>query len=319
MYNENKLIHRNVLQGDKRVMSFELKVLKLRAVFKAEDNGELPAYLGSTIRGLLGHAMRDSVCVAPNVRCHLCEYSDTCEYTAHFNSAGNVAGSVNPYVLYVPIRNKVYWQRGDLLTFDITIFGRSTLAADFYVSSILLMAEYGWGANRLKFSPVQIMNVYDKSIIWSDGQIWAHNLRPNLVHIKERMTNGVLLRFNSPTRVVMKQKLQRSLSFEQIIQSILTRMSLLLHAYEGVILDLNEEEILKKAQQVQTVEENWRFVDFKRYSRTYNRKLELPSIEGYVRFKGDITPFTPLLEIGEIVQIGKNTTHGFGNYNLYYV
>lgn len=300
-------------------MSFELKVLKLRAIFKAEENGELPAYLGSTIRGLLGHAMRDTVCVYKDVRCHLCELSDTCQYTAHFNSTGNVAGSVNPFVLHVPIRNKMNWQRGDFVTFDITIFGRSTLAADYYLSGILLMAEYGWGINRLKFSPVQIINVYDKSVVWSSGQIWAHNLRPQHLQINKRNTNGVLMRFNSPTRVIMKQKLQRELNFEQIIQSILTRITLVFHAYEGVKIDFDEERLLQKAQEVETIEKEWQFVDFKRYSITYNRKLGLPAIEGYARFKGDITPFTPLLEIGQVLQIGKNTTHGFGNYQLYYV
>lgn len=300
-------------------MSFDLKVLKLRAIFRAEENGKLPAYLGSTIRGLLGHSMRDSVCVEPNVRCHLCKFSENCEYTAHFNSAGNIAGSVNPFVLYVPVRDKTEWKQGDLLTFDITVFGKSTMASDFYVSGILKMREYGWGASRLKFSPVQIMNVFDKSLIWSDGQVWTHNFQPFLLHIPERDASSVLLRFNSPTRVVSKQKLQRKLSFDQIIQAILTRIRLLMHAYEGVVLEFDEERLFEDAKSVRTAEEEWRFVDFKRYSKTYNRKLDLPSIEGFVRFEGDITPFTPLLEIGEVVQIGKNTTHGFGKYDLYYV
>lgn len=127
------------------------------------------------------------------------------------------------------------------------------------------------------------------------------------------------MRFNSPTRVIMKQKLQRELNFEQIIQSILTRITLVFHAYGGVKIDFDEERLLQKAQEVETIEKEWQFVDFKRYSITYNRKLGLPAIEGYARFKGDITPFTPLLEIGQVLQIGKNTTHGFGNYQLYYV
>mgnify|MGYP001186285328 CR=1 FL=1 len=300
-------------------MSLDLKVLKLRAVFRAEENGELPAFLGSTIRGVLGHAMRNSVCISPNTRCHLCQFADDCEYTAHFATAGNIAGSVNPFVLFVPVRNKTEWKRGDLLTFDITIFGKPTMAADFYIRGILMMGNYGWGVRRMKFSPVQIINVYDKSLIWSDGQVWTENFQPFFLEIEGRETNSVLLRFNSPTRVVRSQKLQRKLSFDQVIESVLTRIHLLMHAYEGIVLELDEEALLEAAKSIRTVEEAWQFVDFKRYSKTYNRKLGLPSIEGFVRFEGDITPFTPLLELGEIVQIGKNTTHGFGNYDLFYV
>lgn len=301
-------------------MSLDLKVLKLRAVFRAEENGELPAYLGSTIRGVLGHALRNSVCVTtPNVRCHECPFSETCEYTAHFYSTGNIAGSVNPFVLHVPIRNKTKWERGDILSFDITIFGKSTLAADFYVNGILNMAHYGFGINRLKFTPVHIINVFDKTLIWSDQQIWMRNFQPFYLNIEGRETNSALLRFNSPTRVVMNQKLQHKLTFEQIIQAILTRIRLVLHAYEGIILEVNEEEVLEEARKIKTVEEEWHYIDFKRYSKTYNGKLGLPAIEGFVRFQGNITPFTKLLEVGEIVHIGKNTTHGFGNYTLYYV
>lgn len=313
-----KIIYLLTAQGESN-MIIKLRVLKLRAIFKAEDSGELPAFLGSTIRGVLGHSMRNSVCVNPNVRCYVCEFANSCKYTAYFSTAGNIAGSVNPFTIYIPLQNKTNWERGDLLTFDITAFGHAALAADFYIDGILRMGEYGWGARRLKFSPVQIINVYDQSLIWSDDEIWTQNFRHHLIRTKSRETNSVLLRFNSPTRVVIKQKLQKRLTFEHIIKSILTRIRLLLHAYEDVVLNWNETEILKIAKEIETIEENWQFIDFKRYSHTRQGKLGLPSIKGYARFKGNITPFTPLLEIGNIIQIGKNTTHGFGNYDLYYV
>lgn len=300
-------------------MKFEgMSVLRLRSIFKAEKKGELPAYLGSMIRGILSRSMRNLVCIAPNIQCHLCEFSSTCDYTNRFNSAGNIAGSVNPYVIHVPIRNKVYWERGETLTFDVTFFGSSTLAAEYYIAGILLMGEYRWGVRRLRFSPVQIVNAYDDSLVWSSGEIWVHNLLPDPLSVEGRVTNSVLLNFNSPTRILVSRKLQKQLRFVDIIRALLTRIKLLSHAYEGTVLDWDEATMLAKAKNVRTIEEHWEFVDFKRYSRTYDRKLGLPAIEGYARYEGDITPFTPLLEAGRAIQIGKNTTHGFGHYELYY-
>lgn len=300
-------------------MKFEgMKVLRLRSVFKIEEKGELPAYLGSMIRGVLSRSMRNLVCIAPNVQCHLCKFSSTCDYTKRFNSAGNIAGSVNSYVVHVPSRNKVYWERGDTLTFDVTVFGSSTLAAEYYVAGILSMGDYGFGVRRLRFSPVQIMNVYDKSLVWSNGDLWVHNLLPDPLYVEGRVTNSVLLNFNSPTRIIVSKKLKRQLRFVDIIRALLTRMRLLNHAYEDVILNWDETSMLEKAKNIRTAEESWGFVDFKRYSRTYDRKLNLPAIEGHARYEGDITPFTPLLEAGRVVHIGKNTTHGFGHYDLYY-
>lgn len=295
-----------------------LKALKLRAVFRAEEDGELPPYLGSMIRGVLGHAMRNIVCIAPNVHCHLCKFAPSCDYATYFNSPGTLAGSVKPYVIYVPVQDKMNWQKGDLLSFDITFFGNTTTAAKYYVTGLLNMENYGWGANRLKFSLQKIVNLFDDTLVWSNGKIWIHHLQPCLPYTEGRVSNSVFLQFNSPTRVLVKRKLLNHLNFDHVIRAIMTRIKLLLHAYEGVVLEWNEDAILADARKIETVDEQWEFIDFKRYSYTYNRKLSLPSITGYARYEGDITPFTPLLEIGKLIQIGKNTTHGFGNYSLYY-
>lgn len=82
-----------------------LQVVKLRAVFQAMEEGELPPYLGSMIRGILGHAMRNIVCIAPKVQCHLCEIATSCDYATYFNSPGTSAGSIKPYVIYVPVKD----------------------------------------------------------------------------------------------------------------------------------------------------------------------------------------------------------------------
>lgn len=293
-------------------------IIKLRATFQAEEKGQLPPYLGSMIRGILSQSMRHLVCIAPKVQCHLCEHAPECDYANYHNPPGTSAGSVKPYVIHVPVRDKVHWHKGDLLTFDITFFGHTTSAAEYYVAGLLAMEKYGWGANRLKFSLQQIVNAQDQTLVWSGDEIWTHHLAAFSIQEEGRLTNSVFLRFNSPTRILVNRRLLKSLSFEHVIRSIMIRIKLLLHAYEGVLLEWNEEAMLNEARQIQTVEEDWKFVDFKRYSRTYNRKLSLPSITGYARYVGDLSAFTPLLEIGQLIQIGKNTTHGFGNYDLYY-
>lgn len=295
-----------------------LKAIQLRATFQAEEDGDLPPYLGSMIRGILGHAMRNIVCIAPNVHCHLCEFATKCDYATYFNSPGTEAGSVKPYVIYVPIRDKTNWKKGDLLSFDITFFGHTTTAAKYYIAGLLNMEKYGWGANRLKFSLQYIVNPFNDTLVWSNGYAWFEHLEAFSVHAEGRPTNSVFLKLNSPTRILVRRKLLNQLSFEHIIRAIITRMRLLFHAYEGIVLEWNEPAILQDARQIKTVDEHWQFIDFKRYSHTYSRQLSLPSIAGYARFEGYITPFTPLLELGELLQIGKNTTHGFGNYNLYY-
>src|SRR5699024_10166389 len=97
---------------------------------------------------------------------------------------------------------------------------------------------------------VQIMNVYDKSLVWSNGDLWVHNLLPDPLYVEGRVTNSVLLNFNSPTRIIVSKKLKRQLRFVDIIRALLTRMRLLNHAYEGVILNWDETSMLEKAKNI---------------------------------------------------------------------
>lgn len=295
-----------------------LQYIKLRVILQAEESGRLPPFLGSTIRGVLGHSMRDLVCLAPKVKCHTCIHANNCHYATYFNPPGSVAGSVKPYVIYTPLSNKTHWYKGDLLSFDITFFGDSILAIDYLITGLLNIENYGWGAQRLSFSLKHIINQIDGSLVWSGGNTWLDHLTPTSVKDEGRLANSVLIRLNSPTRILVQQKLLKELQFKDIIQAIMTRMKLIYHGYVGLVLEWDEERLLEGAEQITRVEAEWEFIDFKRYSFTYNRQLKLPSIMGYARFEGNLTPYTPLLELGQLLQIGKNTTHGFGHYNLYY-
>lgn len=64
-----------------------LKVTTLEAVFTAREAGRLPEYLGSTIRGILGHCFRDFVCDMRATKCFACEKQSGCLYVRNFVSS----------------------------------------------------------------------------------------------------------------------------------------------------------------------------------------------------------------------------------------
>lgn len=296
-----------------------LKYIKLRAYFEAEEAANLPPFLGSTIRGLLNVSMRRLVCVAPTIHCHQCELVKSCDYPNYFNTAGNIAGSVNPYILTSPGKNKLEWQSGDEASFDLTIFGEATEKLDYHIKGLINTENYGWGFERKKFKLRKIVNANKNKLVYLDGETWLDNARADELARVEREAASVLLKFTSPTRILVRRKLQTRPSFQQIIQSIMTRIGLLSHAYGGKELNWSETDLLERAGEIKVVEEKWRHINFKRYTRFRDAHLALPAVQGYARFEGDLTPFVPLLEMGRTVQIGKNTSHGFGHYELYYV
>lgn len=295
-----------------------IELLTMRAFFRAQEDGVLPHFLGSTVRGVLGHCMREFSCIAPDEKCHLCEFASKCDFAQHFCSPGNVAGSVNPFVIYVLSQGKTNWQAGDPLVFDITLIGRTVTSAGLFVDGLQAMSERGWGAGRMRFRLEQVVNPKTGQLIWESGKTWLRNIRPERLETNDRQASSVLIRFDSPTRVLVGKRLCRELSFAHVIQAICRRISLLSHAYADVPLEWNEEALLSDASKIRTAEQHWLTVDFSRYSMNRKGKLELPAIEGWARYEGDLEPFTAILDAGQRLHIGKNATHGFGHFELYY-
>ena len=97
------------------------------------------------------------------------------------------------------------------------------------------------------------------------------------------------------------------------------RFAQMTQAYTDYVMEWDQEEMLRQAGQIKTVAEHWNYLDFSRYSiNSPNGKLELPARTGWALYEGDLGAFVPYLEAGRYLHVGKNTTIGFGRYELYY-
>ncbi|KJD43088.1 CRISPR system precrRNA processing endoribonuclease RAMP protein Cas6 [Paenibacillus terrae] len=295
-----------------------INTLTLRVVFTAEGKGELPLYLGSTLRGIMGHCIREFVCTRPNVQCHKCELSPDCAYAKNFCSPGNEAGAVNPYVIHSLTRDKLRWEPQDECQFDITLIGDATEHAGLFIDALLDMENKGWGSARLPFRLQQIIDPERQALIWSSSKLWMRNCLPRPLSCEQRRAHTAVVRFDSPVRILVSKQLRRQLTFAEMIHSLTRRIALLSHAYTGHILQWDEQAMLNEANKIRTVAADWKQVDFERYSMTRGGKLPLPAIKGWAQYEGDLTPFTPILKAGEQLHIGKNATIGFGHYQVNY-
>lgn len=295
-----------------------MSIMTLRATFAATGRGSLPPYLGSTLRGLLGHCIRGFVCPHPEVKCHLCSISADCAYAQNFCSPGNEAGAVNPFVLRALTRDKMEWNPMDTCQFDITLIGKSSEQAGLFIDAMQEMQAKGWGAARLPFKLLQVTDPVRNTLIWNNGKLWMRNCQPQQLDFQQRRARAAVVRFESPVRILVSRQLRKTLSFVELIQSLSRRIALLSHAYAGYKLQWDEEAMLAAASGIRTAAESWQPVDFSRYSMTRGGKLDLPAISGWARYEGDLTPFTPLLAAGELLHVGKNATIGFGQYQVSY-
>ncbi len=294
--------------------------ITLRVTFVAQDEGQLPPYLGSTVRGLIGHSLRRMVCPTPTVQCFTCSMAPTCEYANYFVSPKNAAGSVNPFVLHVLTKGRTIWHKGDICEFDMTLLGVASEGASLIIQVLQQIENLGWGAARIPFKLIKISDATTNQLIWYENMLWLKNARPKQLVCSERMTTLVFIHFPAPLRLQKSKQLITTPEFEDIIRAITRRAALISHAYTGYKLEWDDKAILEEAAKVQTVSCSWERSYFKRYSMNQkNNNLEMDTITGFVCYQGNITPFTPLLEVGKVLHIGRNPTHGFGYYTIDYL
>ena len=306
--------------GKREYHMFEhIKLVTLRAVFSAEAAGTLPPYLGSTIRGILGHCFREFACVNSDVKCFCCEKRENCLYVRYFSNTGKEAGAVNPYTLHVLTRGKTEWKPGDECAFDLTLIGDVSAQAGIYLDALQAMERKGWGAARIPFKLERVTDPVSEKLIYGGGQLWLRNLVPFSLAPMEKMANFAAVEFDTPLRIVSGKQLCRSIPFPTLIQFLSRRISLLSQAFTDHRIEWDEEPMLEAAGQVRIISENWRSIDFTRYSMTKaENKLDLPAIEGWVLYEGNLENFIPLLEVGRDLHVGKGATIGFGHYMTSY-
>jgi hypothetical protein len=88
-----------------------LDIACYRLVLRAEHNCSLPVFLGSTLRGAFGHALKQAVCVMPHKDCERCMVQDRCLYPYLFETpapkgAGMLEGqqhAPHPFILTPPL------------------------------------------------------------------------------------------------------------------------------------------------------------------------------------------------------------------------
>ena len=291
----------------------------LRVTYEAQGDGKLPPYLGSTIRGLIGHSLRRMVCFTPKVKCFTCELAESCAYANYFASPGNRAGSVNPFVLLPVTSHRTLWRKGDLCEFEITLFGKASREISLIVQMFKQVERFGWGAVRMPFKLLKIANSMNGKIVWYNDELYLNNAMSQPITVIGNEATMVFMNFPTPLRLEKSKKLIEKPSFENMIQAIARRAALLSHAYEEIQMEWDYDDMLKEARKVKIVDAYWEKNSFRRFSMNQkNREMVKDTLTGWVCFEGELTPFTPLLEVGKLIHIGRNATHGFGAYTSEY-
>ena len=97
----------------------------------------------------------------------------------------------------------------------------------------------------------------------------------------------------------------------------LARRANALGVLHGSGLAVNETEVAGQAAEIRAEHAALRLVHVTRYSATQRQRMQWPGLMGRLRWHGAGLPaLWPLLRFGELVQVGKGATLGFGRYQV---
>jgi len=320
-----------------------LPVARLEFVLRAEERAELPNFLGSTLRGAFGYALKRAVCVMERRDCETCPVVDRCLYPYLFETPPppdlpqlrSQQQMPHPFIFEpphtLPDRHRQAIKRGEELGFGLILIGKAIEAAPYVIYAIDEMAYGGLGAGRGRFTLTEIHWFTAQDATLPAYSAADHRLvaPPNGTmdlndYLQKRLTGfhsipRLRLRFLTPTRIRIQGDVQTAMSFDLLLGNLWRRLLLLqtLHGAQPIEPARLDKLWWRFETGVQCARNELRFWDWERHSNRQQRKVKLGGFIGEVEYEGEkLAEYLPLILAGELLHVGGGTGFGLGRYQI---
>ena len=255
---------------------------KIRVRFQCKQE---PFYfIGSQIRGAMGYALKETVCINPTTKCSGCFAADKCLYHDFYESRGGYTAYRLDFLL-----GQGYYD------FTVYLFGEALDQVNIIIKALHhMLTHIGLGKTHLIPSSYEIMATGEKEIYTPP----------------EKTEQNLTLRLVTPLRIKYQNRFVRSggeLTLHTLVNSLYQRKNTL----EG-----NTSQRLPFEPQGILLRPFVRFKDLSRYSGRQKGYLKIGGLLGEVEIEGIDPESYRLLKMGELIGIGKQTTFGLGKIEV---
>jgi CRISPR-associated endoribonuclease Cas6 len=283
----------------------DLRLTTYQITLQAQAEGKLPGFLGSTLRGALGHALWRLNCrnIRRNVKPFSCGQDCNCiigdlwlpkgDFPDGYG--GRYQNAPKPFVLEAPYQPEPQFiKRGETIQFSLTFLGAIERAFFRRILPSIEEAAKNLGSQHIPFRVIAI----------------EERLSKDDFHIPDDNTQ-LIMSIVSPLSIYEKNKVPEALRFGLIVKQLIERLRNLAYLYCGTqwvddtVLsayeDRAEYEVKIHQQIVQSV-------------KIYREGDKDPVIGyiGKVSYKGNWQSWYPLLKQAESLNLGKLTDMGYG-------
>jgi CRISPR/Cas system endoribonuclease Cas6 (RAMP superfamily) len=255
---------------------------------QAINSINLPSYKGSAFHGGFGHALET---LSPT-------------WFAYFFQPENQHGNTipKPFVLLPPLDQQQSYQAGEPFQCELTLFAEATQHYAIVQAAIEYLGnKLGLGYNRGKFKIIEITESTTSTNTPINPQILSLN-------------------FITRLRLKTNNKLQKqSPDFPLLLTRLFGRLKTLQQSYSSTPINQQHyQQLLHQSKEIQTLDSNLHWDDWARYSGRQKEWMKFGGLLGEIRFQGNLQPFIPYLQMGELCHIGGKTSFGLGKYTIDY-
>ena len=298
-------------------------IARYRFIFSVQTPVGLPEYAGSMLRGAFGHALLRTACMTREKQCAQCPLYFTCPYTAIFQAPvpsshplQKFSAVPHSYVIEPPPWGRRVYQPGELLIFEMTLFGQALerLALIVFTWQRAFMHSVGGGTATLD-DVILLGPEWDESVFdASANRVRPHPQRlflPSLPEGNCRLTFITPLRLQENGRVLQPEQLNARI----LLMALARRVSLLFEIHGNLVPEYDFQMMNAAASSIR-MSQNLQWQYWMRWSSRQQQKMTLNGLLGDITLYDVPAFFYELLQLGQWTHIGKNTTFGLGHYLL---
>lgn len=252
-----------------------------------------------------------------------------------------------PLILEPPLSVKEDFVAGDSFELGLVLIGK---AIDYLPFLLLVFMEIGksgigkqihqtdkgWKKGGI-FSIAEVRDAISGGLVYSEntaGQMFDNyapfTWKQALTLTEQPVSASLSLRFLTPARIKEdKHLLDKFSGFGQFISHLYWRLILLAYFHSNPwnisderFADLGEdisrlrEEFHRQADNDVKLQQSCNWREFRRWSNRQDDEMLLGGFMGEMELSGDLTIYLPLLYLGQLTHLGKQTTFGLGKYEI---
>ena len=309
---------------------FKIPILRLRFQVRAVDRIDFGSvHGGSKLNGGIRWALRKQECSQPQIpidgcpECpefRECVYAETFEDVASVRERGRLSQIPRPMILELPRKPAQVYLPGETFDFGLVLVGETAKAGQRVISAIHGLGErdgVGIGKGRFALESVTADRANPTVSLWPT--LNAESLfYDTSSFLDAEDSDELVIRFVTPlTMTVSKKFIREAPEFKTLLDCLIRDLQSLREFHAPEMEWPREFEPLSMlAGQVELVEGDVEWTDWGRKSANNPEELKFGGLTGYVRYRGSMGLFLPLLRLGQLFHIGKRRAFGNGQIEL---